>query len=153
MNVSYITVIQLLQRVHRLYLAAIKWDLEQLGIQDINNSQCVILLNIGDYELTVGELTSRGIYLGSNVAYNVRQMAEAGYLTHERSQYDRRVSYVRATEKGRKLRDELINAHRRRVELLSEIAPTSDELRAATAALRLLDSFWTSLVYRVQSSP
>ena len=33
-----------------------------------------MLFNIGDAEMTVGELTLRGCYLGSNVSYNVRKM-------------------------------------------------------------------------------
>src|SRR5262249_6176648 len=107
MDETYVAAIQLLQRIHRLYLDILKWELERLDIHDINNSQSIILINIGDHEMTVSELTSRGIYLGSNVAYNVRKMAANGYLAHERSQYDRRVTYVRATEKGRQLREAL----------------------------------------------
>jgi hypothetical protein len=40
--------------------------------------------------LTVGELTLRGCYLGSNVSYNLKKMVENKYLAHERSVHDRR---------------------------------------------------------------
>ena len=44
-----------------------------------------MLFNIGDAEMTVGELTLRGCYLGSNVSYNVKKMVENGYLVQQRS--------------------------------------------------------------------
>ena len=65
----------------------------------------MMLFNIGDAEMTVGELTLRGCYIGSNVSYNVRKMVENEYLLHERSVHDRRSIHVRLTEKGIKLRD------------------------------------------------
>jgi DNA-binding MarR family transcriptional regulator len=68
-------------------------------IHDINNVQAMMLFNIGDAEMTVGELTLRGCYLGSNVSYNVKKMVENEYLAHERSVRDRRSIHVRLTEK------------------------------------------------------
>ena len=65
---------RLIERMHRQFLEVVKSELDRLGIQDINSVQGLILYNIGDEELTVGELTTRGYYLGSNVSYNVRKM-------------------------------------------------------------------------------
>src|SRR5205823_14986505 len=42
------------------------------------NVQALMLFNIVDAEVTVGELTSRGCYLGSNVSYNVKKLVESG---------------------------------------------------------------------------
>ena len=36
----------------------------------------MILFNINEEQLTVGELTVRGYYLGSNVSYNVKKLVE-----------------------------------------------------------------------------
>ena len=63
----YYDSILLIERLHRHFLEVLKTELDRLGIQDINNVQSLILYNIGDDELTVGELTARGYYLGSNV--------------------------------------------------------------------------------------
>jgi hypothetical protein len=41
----------------------------------------MILFNIGEAEMAVGELTLRGCYLGSNVTYNVKKAGRAG-LSH-----------------------------------------------------------------------
>ena len=149
----YLNVIQLLPQIHRRFMDVIKKDLEGLRIQDINNVQSIMLFNIGDTALTVGELTLRGVYIGSNVSYHVKKMVENGYLSQEHSQYDRRVSHVRLTEKGRKLREDLIMAHQRRIDLLSGVAPSSDELQAAISVLRLLDRFWTDVAGPGRRSP
>ncbi len=153
MTNSYLNVIQLLPQIHRRFMDVIKKDLEGLRIQDINNVQSIMLFNIGDTALSVGELTLRGVYIGSNVSYHVKKMVENGYLSQEHSLYDRRVSHVRLTEKGRKLREDLIMAHQRRIDLLSEVALSSDELQAAISVLRLLDRFWTDVAGPGRRSP
>src|SRR6266853_220934 len=139
----YLNVIQLLPQIHRQFMDVIKEDLDGLRIQDINNVQSVMLFNIGDTALSIGELTLRGVYIGSNVSYHVKKMVENGYLSQEHSLYDRRVSHVRLTEKGRKLREDLVMAHQRRIDLLSEVALSSDELQAAMPVLRVLPLFCT----------
>src|ERR1700740_2093214 len=116
MNTAYLEVISLVERLHRHFLQVVKLELEGLGIHDINNVQGMMLFNIGDAEMTVGELTLRGCYLGSNVSYNVKKMVENGYLAQERSVHDRRSIHVRLTDKGRSLRDHLSAMHSRHLE-------------------------------------
>src|SRR5207253_8527381 len=110
---------------------------------DINNVQGMMLFNIGDAEMTVGELTLRGCYLGSNVSYNLKKMVENGFLVQERSVHDRRSIHVRLTEKGRDLRDRLSGMHDRHMEMLSQTAITEDDLQNVTVTLRRLERFWT----------
>ena len=100
MKNGYLEVISLVERLHRHFLEVVKLELDGLGIHDINNVQGLMLFNIGDAEMTVGELTLRGCYLGSNVSYNVKKMVENGYLVQERSVHDRRSIHVRLTDKG-----------------------------------------------------
>ena len=111
MKESYLNMIALVERLHRQFLELVRTELDSLGIQDINNVQALILFNIGPVELTVGELTLRGCYLGSNVSYNVKKMVENGYLSQERSVHDRRSIHVRLTDKGAKLRDRLLQKY------------------------------------------
>jgi DNA-binding MarR family transcriptional regulator len=135
-------VISLVERLHRHFLEVVKLELDGLGIHDINNVQGLMLFNIGDAEMTVGELTLRGCYLGSNVSYNVKKMVENGYLEQERSVHDRRSIHVRLTDKGRKLRDLLTEMHRRHVDLLAQTAVSDEDLAAVTLTLRRLERFW-----------
>jgi DNA-binding MarR family transcriptional regulator len=143
MHNTYIEAIALVERLHRQFLELVKLELDGLGIHDINNVQALLLFNIGDAQMTVSELSLRGCYLGSNVSYNVKKMAENGYLTQERSTHDRRVTYVRLTEKGAKLRDKLQQMHQRQVEMLHQTAVTDEDLQALTKTLGRLERFWS----------
>ena len=108
MTTPYYDSIQLIERLHRHFLDVLKVELDRKGIQDINNVQGMILFNIGDDELTVGELTIRGYYLGSNVSYNVKKMVENEYLIQERSVHDKRSIRVKLSEKGTNLKKIII---------------------------------------------
>ena len=103
--------------------------------------------------MTVGELTLRGCYLGSNVSYNVKKMVENEYLAHERSVHDRRSIHVRLTEKGLKLRESLSAMHQRHIEMLSPTAVSADDLQAAGVTLRRLERFWLRATDLVQRPP
>jgi DNA-binding MarR family transcriptional regulator len=139
---DYFKVISLVERLHRQFLELVKLELEGLGIHDINNVQGMMLFSIGDAEMTVGELTLRGCYLGSNVSYNVKKMVENGYLEQQRSTHDRRSIHVHLTDKGCSLRDSLTAMHQRHLEMLSQAELTEDDLRVVGVTLRRLEQFW-----------
>jgi DNA-binding MarR family transcriptional regulator len=153
MNDMYLEVISLVERLHRQFLEVVKLELEGLRVHDINNVQAMMLFNIGDAEMTVGELTLRGCYLGSNVSYNVKKMVENGYLEHERSVHDRRSIHVRLTEKGGKLRDSLSAMHRRHGEMLSQASLNAEDLQNTGLTLRRLERFWIRAADLVQRTP
>jgi DNA-binding MarR family transcriptional regulator len=92
--------------------------------------------------MTVGELTLRGCYLGSNVSYNVKKMVENGYLAQERSVHDRRSIHIRLTDKGRILRDRLSGMHRRHIEMLGQTTITDTDLQGVVTTLHRLERFW-----------
>jgi DNA-binding MarR family transcriptional regulator len=110
---DYLKAILQVERAHSQFLDAVKFELEGLGIHDINYVQALMLFNIGGAKMSMGELTLRGCYHGSNASYNVKKMVENGYLTQERSQHDRRSCHIGLTEKGVKLRDRLMVMHQR----------------------------------------
>ena len=138
---TYLSTIVLLERMHRQFLEVIKSKLEAHDIRDINNVQALILYNIGGDELTVGELTLRGHYLGSNVSYNVKKMTEHGYLHQERSSHDRRSVRVRLTEKGLELSRLLETMFERHVEAVADSIDEA-QLNEANDALRDVERFW-----------
>jgi DNA-binding MarR family transcriptional regulator len=154
MKAAYLETIGLIERLHRHFLEIVKLELDGLGIHDINNIQGLILFNIGDAEMTVGELTLRGCYLGSNVSYNVKKMVENDYLVQERSEHDRRSIHVRLSEKGRLLRDKLTAMHERHIGMLGQTSLKIEDLQQAGTALKRLERFWTrasDLVQRPQA--
>jgi DNA-binding MarR family transcriptional regulator len=142
MSDAYFQVISLIERLHRHFLELVKLELDGRGIHDINNVQAMMLFNIGDAEITVGELTLRGYYLGANVSYNVKKMVENGYLMQERGVHDRRSTYVQLTDKARALRDQLSDMHRRQIEVLKETQITDADLQSVSTTLRRLERFW-----------
>ena len=58
--IGYLDSLALVERLHRLLLDVIKDEFERVGILDINAMQTLLLFNIGDNEVTAGELKSRG---------------------------------------------------------------------------------------------
>jgi len=141
----YFDAIQLIERLHRHFLDVLKVELDKKGIQDINNVQCMILYNIGADDLTVGELTLRGYYLGSNVSYNVKKMVENGYLEQERSVHDKRSIRVKLSEKGMDLRNMLssmFERHESQIEGSENLSP--ENLTQMNNTLTAIEQFWAS---------
>jgi len=139
----YYQSILLIERLHRHFLELIKAELDRGSIHDINNVQSLILYNIGQDELTVGELTARGYYLGSNVSYNVKKMVENGYLVQERSIHDRRSLRVRLSEKGLLLREKISEMFERQSAELSNVDLDNDALNELNQSLLKLERFWS----------
>jgi DNA-binding MarR family transcriptional regulator len=146
MREPYLNMIALVERLHRQFLELVRTELDSLGVLDINNVQALILFNIGESEFTVGELTLRGCYLGSNVSYNVKKMVENGYLELERSTHDRRSVRVRLTQKGLELCTKLDGMHDRHVEALRDTPVEKAAVEAANVTLKRMDRFWTHMV-------
>ena len=146
MRHPYYEAVLLIERAHRHFLEVVKADLDRFGIQDINNIQALILYNIGQDEMTVGELTVRGYYLGSNVSYNVKKMVENGYLLQERSPHDRRSVRVKLSDKGLALHKKMGECFEKQASTLPGAALTPDELTRMTDILRKLERFWTGMI-------
>ena len=146
MKKDYLETIALVERLHRECLEVIRADLDRLGIRDLNNVQALILFNIGADELTVGELTNRGYYLGSNVSYNVKKMVENGYLIQERSLHDRRAVNVRLSQKGLDVCERMHTMFERHSQTLSTGIITIEELHGANILLRRIERFWANSI-------
>ena len=138
----YLEVILLIERLHRQFLGLVKLELDLWRIHDVNNVQAMLLFNMGEQEISVGELTSRGYYLGSNVSYNVKKLAESGYLIYERSMHDRRSIRVRLTAKGRTLRDRLSGMLTRQIESLGQTQITGTDFEIVVTTLARLERYW-----------
>ena len=146
MRHAYYEAVLLIERVHRHFLEVVKADLDRAGIQDINNVQALILYNIGVDEMTVGELTARGYYLGSNVSYNVKKMVENQYLVQERSPHDRRSVRIKLSPKGLALHKSINESLERQSNALTNAKITPEELTQAGEVLRKLERFWTGMI-------
>lgn len=144
---GYLESLALVERLHRLLLDVIKDEFERLGILDINSVQALLLFNIGENEVTAGELKSRGYYQGSNVSYNLKKLVEMGYMHHQRCEIDRRSVRVRLTEKGRDVRGHVCDLFERHAIGLEEkgILGTNgvDEINHS---LRRMERYWADQI-------
>ncbi|AWI85831.1 MarR family transcriptional regulator [Alloyangia pacifica] len=144
---GYLESLSLLERLHRLLLDVIKDEFERVGILEINAVQALLLFNIGDNEVTAGELKSRGYYQGSNVSYNLKKLVDMGYMHHQRCEIDRRSVRVRLTEKGRNIRalvDDLFQRHSEGIEARQIL--DLQGLEDVNSGLRRLERFWTDQI-------
>jgi len=142
MKALYFETITLVERLHHLFLDVIKIELDRLRIFDINNVQCFILYNVGKNEMTVGEISNRGYYLGSNVSYNLKKLVERGYFIQEKATHDKRASKVRLSEKGMKLYDKLDKVFMQQASNLKYNGVTDQNLTETLKLLRKLESYW-----------
>ncbi len=144
---GYLDSLALLERLHRLLLDVIKDEFERLGILEINSVQALLLFNVGDNEVTAGELKSRGYYQGSNVSYNLKKLVELGYMHHQRSEIDRRSVRVRLTEKGRRVRGQLSDLFGRHAEGLNRRGLIDPEgMETINQSLKRMERYWTEQI-------
>ncbi|QLP97588.1 MAG: winged helix DNA-binding protein [Rhodoblastus sp.] len=148
---AYLEALTLVERLHRRLLDVIKDEFDRRGRSDVNAVQALLLYNIGDKELTAGELRTRGYYLGSNVSYNVKKLVEMGYLHHARSRIDRRSVRISLTEKGKDVHHVVASLYEKHVSTVEQIGGVSgEEFRRLNQALNRLERFWTDQIkYRL----
>lgn len=145
--VGYLESLALIERMHRLLLDVIKDEFERLGVLDVNAVQALMLFNIGEQEVTAGELKSRGYYQGSNVSYNLKKLVETGYMHHQRCAIDRRSVRVRLTTEGRRIRTVVAEQFERHaLGLLERQVTDIDELDRVNTALRRLERYWSEQI-------
>ncbi len=144
MSSPYYETIQMIERLHRYFLDVVKIELDRKGVEDINNVQAMILYNIGHDTMTVGELTHRGYYLGSNVSYNVKKMSENGYIEQERSIHDKRSIRVKLTQKGTELYSILNKMFLRHEGRLDGTKLTDETLNQTVNTLQMVERFWNA---------
>ena len=144
---SYLDGLALVERLHRLLLDVIKDEFERVGVLDINAVQALLLFNIGDNEVTAGELKSRGYYQGSNVSYNLKKLVVMGYMHHQRCEIDRRSVRVKLTEKGRHIRTTVEELFARHAEGLQDRQGLDiAQLEDVTTGLRRLERYWSDQI-------
>jgi len=144
---SYLDSLTLVERLHRLLLDVIKDEFERVGVLEINAVQALLLFNVGDNEVTAGELKTRGYYQGSNVSYNLKKLVDKGFMHHNRSEIDRRSVRVSLTQKGRDVRkvvSKLFATHA--AGLMTKGVLDHRGIDDITMSLRRVERYWTEQI-------
>ena len=63
---EYLSAIRAIERLHRQFLEMVRKLLDAEGVCAPNATQAVVLYHNSEEDVTVGALTNRGDYLGSN---------------------------------------------------------------------------------------
>jgi len=147
----YLETLTMVERLHRRLLDVIKDEFDRRGRSDVNAVQALLLFNVGDKELTAGELRTRGYYLGSNVSYNVKKLVEMGYLHHARSRVDRRSVRISLTEKGQEIHGIVGGLYEKHAKTIEQIGGVmADDFARINVSLMRLERFWTDQIkYRL----
>ena len=144
---GYLESLTLVERLHRLLLDVIKDEFERLSILEINAVQGLLLFNIGDNEVTAGELKSRGYYQGSNVSYNLKKLVEMEFMHHQRCEIDRRSVRVRLTPKGREVRSVVSDLFERHAEgIQTEVMIDADRILDINMSLKRVERYWADQI-------
>jgi DNA-binding MarR family transcriptional regulator len=148
---EYLQALRLIERLHRLLLDVIKDEFDRDGGAELNSVQALLLYNIGESELTAGELKTRGYYLGSNVSYNLKKLVDMGYLHYKRSEVDRRSVKVSLTPKGMEACDVVDKLYHRQLGSLEVVGEVNqDDVQGLNRALMRLERFWSDQIrYRL----
>ncbi|SCW28621.1 DNA-binding transcriptional regulator, MarR family [Rhizobium mongolense subsp. loessense] len=147
----YMESLHLVERLHRRLLDVIKDEFDRQGRNDVNAIQALLLFNIGNSELTAGELRSRGYYLGSNVSYNVKKLVDLGFINHQRSRIDRRSVRISLTETGTEVAETVAKLYERHIASIDKVGGIgTDEFTQMNKLLQRLDRFWNDqILYRL----
>ncbi len=144
---GYLEALALVERLHRLLLDVIKDEFERVGVLEINAVQALLLFNIGENEVTAGELKSRGYYQGSNVSYNLKKLVEMGYMHHQRCEIDRRSVRVKLTSRGREIRDIVAGLFSRHAEgLETKGVIDANGIEDISSSLKRVERYWTDQI-------
>jgi DNA-binding MarR family transcriptional regulator len=148
---EYQHALRLIERLHRLLLDVIKDEFDRNGGADLNSVQALLLYNIGNSELTAGELKTRGYYLGSNVSYNLKKLVDMGYIHYKRSETDRRSVRVSLTDQGKKACDIVQGLYERQMGSIEAVGEVREEdVAHLNSALVRLERFWSDQIrYRL----
>lgn len=151
LRVQYLEALQLVERLHRRLLDVVKDEFERAGRADINAVQALLLFNIGNAELTAGELRSRGYYLGSNVSYNLKKLVDLGFINHTKSRVDRRSVRISLTDKGTEIASVVAQLYDRHIQSIEQVGGLGEEdFTAMNKLMQRLDRFWNDqIMYRL----
>lgn len=148
---QYLESLQLVERLHRRLLDVVKDEFDRSGRSDINAVQALLLFNIGNAELTAGELRSRGYYLGSNVSYNLKKLVDLGFINHTKSRVDRRSVRISLTEKGADIANVVTQLYDRHIQSIEQVGGIKkDDFATMNKMMQRLDRFWNDqIMYRL----
>lgn len=144
--ITHFELARTLERVNRRFSAFLQSEMTRLGVEEIGPSHLMLLLAIGNDEISVSQLMERGPYAGTNLSYYLKQLGESGYIERNALARDRRAARIKLSEKGLELCAEMTeiaaNCHR----LIADSPENIQNLEIAFRTLDRIEQTWASAV-------
>lgn len=135
------------EKNYKLFLEALKKELDRAKYTDLTAIQALILLNINDDVVAIGEVMSRGYYLGSNASYNIKKLTNTGYISTVPSEYDKRSIIIKLTKKGIELCSKIDKALNNHLELAIKRTKMKLDIQAGLEFLKNVERFWNEVLH------
>lgn len=142
-QISQLDLARVIDRVSRRFLDYLRLELARIGVHDISPPQVMVLLTIGAGEIAVRDLLDRGYYVGSNASYNLKQLAENGYLERGASPRDRRLARISLSPKGQLLCERLRLMEENSTFGVGFGGDPDPEIQTTYDTLRRLEQLWS----------
>jgi DNA-binding MarR family transcriptional regulator len=105
-------------------------------------------MNINDNVVTIGEVITRGYYIGSNASYNIRKMTTNKYIQQTQSDFDKRAAYLKLTSKGLNLCDRLYDSINSHLKTFESSIKGEFSLDQCVELLKNIEHFWKDALMR-----
>lgn len=135
---------RVLERANRRFATFLQAEMTRLGVREIGPAHAMLLLTIGNDELSVGQLMDRGPYGGTNLSYYLKQLGEYGYIERIPLPRDRRTIRVRLTKKAQDLCADLTEVAAKYHELVAGDPENLRRMEVAFATLDRLERAWAT---------
>ncbi len=133
-----------LERANRRFATFLQAEMTRLGVREIGPAHAMLLLTIGNDELSVGQLMDRGPYGGTNLSYYLKQLGESGYVERIPLPRDRRTIRLRLTEKARTLCADLTEIAAKYHHIVAGDPENIRKMEVAFATLDRLERAWAT---------
>lgn len=132
-------------KLHHQYVQAIGHELDCLGFHDINGDRALILLHLGESEMTATQVLLNDCYIGTNVSYSLCKLAEAGWIIERTPATDRRVKLVRNSPRGLGLCKALETMMAAHAKAAASVGITPDNLADSTHTMRVVQATFDAM--------
>ncbi|ATU90436.1 winged helix DNA-binding protein [Phyllobacterium zundukense] len=142
--VTHFELARTLERANRRFASFLQAEMTRRGVQEIGPAHAMLLLTIGNDELSVGQLMDRGPYGGTNLSYYLKQLGECGYIERIPLARDRRTARIRLSEKARQLCSDLTEVAAKYHRLVAGDPENMRNMEVAFETLDRLERAWAT---------
>ena len=135
------------EKDYKLFLDIVKQELDASKYTDITAPQALVLLNMNENVVTIGEVITRGYYIGTNASYSIRRLIQAGYIASEKSDYDKRNTYLKLTPKGLNLCSQIEKALEEHIKSTEKKSKNKLDLTFGLDFLKRLERFFLDILH------